>query len=400
MNPILIDLLFIFVAALLVIRGYQKGFLFSIFGLLAFLAALAIAYLTYPPISQFLFLNSSRLPLSFLNLNYLTANLIAFSLLFIPLFFVLRKVAERLTQHIFASFFYFLINHRKLDRIFGSLLTFFVGIVVVSSITLLSLNLPFNFNRAPIYASYWGRSVLPYFYGVDTGINVSLGRSSQTNVLSYLVPQNESFSDASRVFSKLNGANTAKSASAAQNTKTATNQETDFSKDSWDYNQPVSFSTPSGGQTPKTIDQILGYRQFNAEEEKRKTFELVNKARAEKGLPLMVADPALDRLAMNHALEMKRTDYISHFDSRGKDNEDRAREAGLTFFQERENISLAPNAETAQRSEMSSPGHRHTILKPQMIKLGIAVVPGVRGNNLYVKEFIALEAFDTGPESD
>lgn len=387
-SPALVDLIFVLSSLGFLIYGYKKGFLFSILGLLAFIVTLTLGYLLYPLFGKALFERTG--------FSYLTANILAFTLLSLPLFFLLRMVASRLTQQMFAAFFGVLINHRRADKLLGAFFTFVIGASFASLIGLAVLNLPIEFDRGPVYASYWGRKIIPLASSLDSGINVTLGRSSQTNVLSYLVPQNETFTDPNRIYSRLDPAGTLRSPFGASPTKVPTSA-----------GQPVRTPTPPivWGTGPdysrgKTIDEILGYQEFDVETERQKLIDLVNESRRIEGLRELVEDELLNKLAQDHAEDMKANNYVSHFDLAGIDNEERATAAGLVYFDERENISLAANAESAHASEMAAPGHRRSIMIPQMQKIGAAVVEDFRGLNIFVKELSTTEVFDRGPQSD
>lgn len=111
--------------------------------------------------------------------------------------------------------------------------------------------------------------------------------------------------------------------------------------------------------------------------------KLINRQRVKYHLAPFKRDPALDRLAVEHSLDMKAKDYFEH---------DAPASAGGITFAERfhsihprralgeENIAWGTgpfgSASGLVASWMASPGHRANILNPAARRIGVGIVRG------------------------
>jgi hypothetical protein len=95
-------------------------------------------------------------------------------------------------------------------------------------------------------------------------------------------------------------------------------------------------------------------------------------ARRSEGLPGLVRDTALDRLARSHAERMMRTRQLGHDVGDGDPNQ-RLERAGVSLAQVGENVAHAANIVLAHRALWSSPSHRDNLLQPRFDRLGIGV---------------------------
>jgi uncharacterized protein YkwD len=126
------------------------------------------------------------------------------------------------------------------------------------------------------------------------------------------------------------------------------------------------------------------------------TLKLLNRERAQHGLPAFRLDSRLSTAAKRHAQDMVRRDYFSHDAPGGVDFVDRIRRTGYAASSLGENLawgsgSLASPASTV-RSWMNSPGHRANILNRRFRAVGIGIAagaPGYGGSNsaTYALEF-------------
>jgi hypothetical protein len=131
---------------------------------------------------------------------------------------------------------------------------------------------------------------------------------------------------------------------------------------------------------------------MNLEQARRYVLALVNRDRAEHGLPAVVMDDAANRAGQRHAEDMARVGYTAHWGSDGSVPEQRYSEAGGTdFVQENagcladgklRKLDAAPRFEAAelervQRAFMDEKpphdGHRRNILKPSHTGFGVGV---------------------------
>jgi Cysteine-rich secretory protein family len=118
-----------------------------------------------------------------------------------------------------------------------------------------------------------------------------------------------------------------------------------------------------------------------------KLLALTNQARAADHLGPLHWDAALAEAAHLHATRMVEHGDLSHQLPGEPDVATRAAQAGAHFRAIAENIALGPNADAIQRQWMQSVQHRTNILDPQMNAIGIALLPGPRGELYAVEDF-------------
>jgi hypothetical protein len=131
---------------------------------------------------------------------------------------------------------------------------------------------------------------------------------------------------------------------------------------------------------------------MNIEQARRYVLALVNRDRAENGLPPVVMDETASRAGQRHADDMARAGYTAHWGTDGSVPEQRYSEAGGTDFvqenagcladaQARE-LDTAPRFEARQLERVEHAfmdekpphdGHRKNILKPGHTALGVGV---------------------------
>ena len=101
--------------------------------------------------------------------------------------------------------------------------------------------------------------------------------------------------------------------------------------------------------------------------------EAVNRDRAAVKLPALVWDEALARAARAYSDELSRRQVVEHVSRESGDAADRIRRAGARAFVVYENVGRANSIADAQRSFMSSPGHRANILARPATRIGVGV---------------------------
>ncbi len=119
-------------------------------------------------------------------------------------------------------------------------------------------------------------------------------------------------------------------------------------------------------------------------------------ARRSEGLPGLVRDTALDRVARNHAERMMRTRQLGH-DIGDGDPHQRLERAGVSLAAMGENVAHAANIVLAHRALWSSPSHRDNLLQPRFDRLGIGVSSDPDGS-VWVTELFGTSAA-TGPSA-
>lgn len=119
----------------------------------------------------------------------------------------------------------------------------------------------------------------------------------------------------------------------------------------------------------------------------QKILELLNQARAQRGLPPLQQNAQLQEAARAHSQLLAKRQKLSHkFGGEPAANE-RLAMTGLHFDRDGENVGLNQSAEGVHQGFMHSPPHRANILDPDYNAVGIGVVE--RGGNIWVTEDFA-----------
>jgi uncharacterized protein YkwD len=90
-------------------------------------------------------------------------------------------------------------------------------------------------------------------------------------------------------------------------------------------------------------------------------------------LPALVWDEALARAARAYSDELARRQVVEHTSRESGDAADRVRRAGARALVVYENVGRANSIADAERSFMSSPGHRANILARPATRIGVGV---------------------------
>lgn len=143
---------------------------------------------------------------------------------------------------------------------------------------------------------------------------------------------------------------------------------------------------------------FAGLAQSSAPRDQRaqELLRLINAARANpqnrtetggRAAPLRW-DPAVARVALQHAEEMARNHRLSHTDAQGRSPAGRMSAAGIGWSIVAENVAMAPSVAAVQKMMMSEPpfqaNHRGNILNRRLTRIGIGVVKS--GDELWVAE--------------
>ncbi len=99
-------------------------------------------------------------------------------------------------------------------------------------------------------------------------------------------------------------------------------------------------------------------------------------------------DPAVARVALQHAEEMARDHRLRHTDAQGRSPAARMSAAGIAWSMVAENVAMAPSLAAVQQMMMSEPpfqtNHRGNILNRRLTRIGIGVVKS--GDEFWVTE--------------
>lgn len=119
-------------------------------------------------------------------------------------------------------------------------------------------------------------------------------------------------------------------------------------------------------------------------------FDLINAERQHQGLPSLVYNSQLDRMAKIQAANMARLQKLAHTlpESQLPTLGDRARYVGYPFGRMAENVAQGfPNAETVVQGWMTSSGHRHNVLNADVIETGIGIARAPGGGLYFCQVF-------------
>jgi uncharacterized membrane protein required for colicin V production len=108
-------------------------------------------------------------------------------------------------------------------------------------------------------------------------------------------------------------------------------------------------------------------------------FDLLNRSRVDEGLDPLAWSPALSEVGLGHAVEMYTEGYFAHESQATGTVGDRLDTAGILFLVAGENLALAATPGDVHEGLMASPGHRRNILLASYRRVGIAVVSGPLG---------------------
>lgn len=144
-----------------------------------------------------------------------------------------------------------------------------------------------------------------------------------------------------------------------------------------DEDVPMAGAPDIEGTAPASE---VSFDQFTQEQRTAmdQVLELVNKARAEAGLPTLELDPGLCQAAQVRAGECAVS--FSHTRPNGARYSTAITEAGLDLGYSGENIATGHTTpEQVVSSWLESQGHRDNILNERYTKLGVGLVPNTQG---------------------
>jgi uncharacterized protein YkwD len=119
-------------------------------------------------------------------------------------------------------------------------------------------------------------------------------------------------------------------------------------------------------------------------------FDLINAERQHQGLPALIYNAQLDRMAKIQAANMARLQKMAHTlpESQLPTLGDRARYVGYPFGRMAENVAQGfPNAETVVEGWMTSRGHRHNVLDADVGETGIGIARATAGGLYFCQVF-------------
>ncbi len=108
-------------------------------------------------------------------------------------------------------------------------------------------------------------------------------------------------------------------------------------------------------------------------------YERLNRARVDAGLDPLAWAPALAGVGADHAFEMYTTGRFAHRSPATGSASDRLAAAGIVYRVAGENLAMAATAADVHRGLMASDGHRANILSVEFRRVGVGVVAGPLG---------------------
>jgi uncharacterized protein YkwD len=144
---------------------------------------------------------------------------------------------------------------------------------------------------------------------------------------------------------------------------------------------PVAAAPPSPSLPPAP-------GRYGASESR--IFDLINAERQRQGLPALVSNEQLDRMAQIQAENMAYFHKMAHTlpEAQLPTVGDRARYVGYSFSRLAENVAVGyPNAETVVQGWMNSSGHRRNILDGDVVETGIGIARSSSGGLYYCQVF-------------
>lgn len=99
--------------------------------------------------------------------------------------------------------------------------------------------------------------------------------------------------------------------------------------------------------------------------------DTINRYRVDQNLPVLVANPDLDRMAQFLAEDMAENNYFSHTDSVGRNFKQRLRDFTNNISSAGENIAKVNSAEQAVLLWKNSPDHNSNMISPQYRTAGV-----------------------------
>ena len=141
--------------------------------------------------------------------------------------------------------------------------------------------------------------------------------------------------------------------------------------------RPIATQKPAATATTKpSVPPVSNgdYTTFSVSKQEEIVFELLNRDRAQNGLPALVLDPELSRIARIKSQDMKDNHYFAHESPTYGRAAQMLTHFGYAYNGVGENIAHHSTVEKAQAAFLSSTSHRANIMGKQWQKVGIGVV--------------------------
>ncbi|WP_235576151.1 SafA/ExsA family spore coat assembly protein [Rossellomorea vietnamensis] len=118
--------------------------------------------------------------------------------------------------------------------------------------------------------------------------------------------------------------------------------------------------------------------------------ELTNRERQKYGLPPLLADMKLSKIALNKSRDMKDAGYFSHRSPTYGTPEEMLKRFNISYCEASENIAAGQsNPEEVVREWMDSPVHRKNVLNKSYTHVGVGYAEGGTYGTYWTQLFIA-----------
>ncbi|MCB9755652.1 MAG: hypothetical protein H6713_37455 [Myxococcales bacterium] len=166
----------------------------------------------------------------------------------------------------------------------------------------------------------------------------------------------------------------------------------------------ANFPIVCGGTPASDVHVVIEHVEDGADIRaiERANFELLNRARAQRGLEALEWSDEAAAVARGHSVDMLENNYIGHRSPTTGDVAARFERAGVPAAIARENIARGYGPRGIHDSLMNSPGHRVNILAADVTHVGVGAVVGPPESNVEgaPRPIILTQNYFTAPGAD
>lgn len=148
--------------------------------------------------------------------------------------------------------------------------------------------------------------------------------------------------------------------------------------------KPTAAPTAGSGGTA-TVPPATG----NMSADERAMIDMVNRDRADNGLPALKFDAGLRAGALAHSKDMSANNFFSHTSPTQGSFSARLKASGAKYSSAGENIAMYGSVAKAEAGLMNSPGHRANILGTSFTRIGIGIVYNQSKGAYYITQWFA-----------
>lgn len=153
----------------------------------------------------------------------------------------------------------------------------------------------------------------------------------------------------------------------------------------------VSAVTRNGGKRAEAAVTVTPPPKATTADEELRMIALVNQERQKAGLPSLILNPELTKVARIKSQDMLDNDYFDHYSPVYGNPDDMMRYFGIAFNVAGENLAWNFRSITAaHQALMDSDGHRANILHPELSEIGIGIIETSRGYYYITQLFIGF----------